>query len=153
MIYLKGHYLPKLKCYQGRIYIHVLGVILSRTSDSFSVIWFMYSDSNNLAVVLGFLTLQDKYVYKIKYIYTRCETGQKSSPKACFPKACTNKLYMFRQCTYILYIFSFFLKRFLDWILLRDRPFNLKGGGYGFLFRSEFFIRTTQELEYFFSRI
>jgi hypothetical protein len=27
----------------------------------------------------------------------------------------------------------------------RDRPFNLKGGGYGFLFRSEFFFRTTQE--------
>ena len=24
------------------------------------------------------------------------------------------------------------------------------GGGYGFLFRSEFFFRTTQELEYFF---
>ena len=37
---------------------------------------------------------------------------------------------------------------------LRDRPFNLKGGGggggYGFLFHSEFFFRTTQELEYFF---
>jgi len=35
-------------------------------------------------------------------------------------------------------------------IILRDRPFNLKGGGYGFLFRSEIFFRTTQELEYFF---
>ena len=35
--------------------------------------------------------------------------------------------------------------------LVWDRPFNLKGGGgYGFLFRSEFFFRTTQELEYFF---
>ena len=39
--------------------------------------------------------------------------------------------------------------------LLRDRPFNLKGGGggggcYGFLFRSEIFLRTTRELEYFF---
>jgi hypothetical protein len=34
-------------------------------------------------------------------------------------------------------------------ILLRDRPFNLKGG-YGFLFRSEFFFRTTRELEYLF---
>jgi hypothetical protein len=34
--------------------------------------------------------------------------------------------------------------------LLRDRPFYLKVGGYGFLFRSEFFFRTTQELEYFF---
>ena len=33
---------------------------------------------------------------------------------------------------------------------LRDRPFNLKGGGYGFLFRSEFSFRTTQELEYFY---
>ena len=32
---------------------------------------------------------------------------------------------------------------------VRDRPFNLKGG-YGFLFRSEFFSRTTQELEYLF---
>jgi hypothetical protein len=34
--------------------------------------------------------------------------------------------------------------------VLRDRPFNLKRGGYGFLFRSEFFFRTTQELEYLF---
>jgi hypothetical protein len=32
---------------------------------------------------------------------------------------------------------------------VRDRPFNLQGG-YGFLFRSEFFFRTTRELEYFF---
>ena len=35
-------------------------------------------------------------------------------------------------------------------VSFRDRPFNLKGGGYGFLFRSEFFFRTTQELEYYF---
>jgi hypothetical protein len=35
-------------------------------------------------------------------------------------------------------------------MLIRDRPFNLQGGGYGFLFRSEFFFRTTQELEYYF---
>ena len=34
-------------------------------------------------------------------------------------------------------------------IVFRDRPFNLKGG-YGFLFHSEVFFRTTQELEYFF---
>jgi hypothetical protein len=34
--------------------------------------------------------------------------------------------------------------------IFRDPPFNLKGGGYGFLFRSEFFFRTTQELEYLF---
>jgi hypothetical protein len=34
---------------------------------------------------------------------------------------------------------------------IRDRPFNLQGdGGYGFLFRSEFFFRTTRELEYLF---
>ena len=37
----------------------------------------------------------------------------------------------------------------LKYDLLRDRPFNLKeGGGYGFLFRSEFCFRITQELEY-----
>jgi hypothetical protein len=38
-------------------------------------------------------------------------------------------------------------------VFVRDRPFNLKGGGmgdYGFLFRSEIFFRTTQELEYLF---
>ena len=33
---------------------------------------------------------------------------------------------------------------------IRDRPFNLKGGGYVFLFRSEICFRTTQELEYLF---
>ena len=34
---------------------------------------------------------------------------------------------------------------------VRDRPFNLKGGGgYGFLFRSEIFFWTTRELEYLF---
>jgi hypothetical protein len=32
---------------------------------------------------------------------------------------------------------------------IRDRPFNLQGG-YGFLFRSEIFFRTTHELEYLF---
>ena len=37
-----------------------------------------------------------------------------------------------------------------DHPLLRDRPFNLNGGGYGLLFRSEFFFWTTQELEYLF---
>ena len=36
--------------------------------------------------------------------------------------------------------------------MLRDRPFNLKGGVMVFLFRSEFFFRTTisEELEYLF---
>ena len=32
--------------------------------------------------------------------------------------------------------------------MMRDRPFNLKGGGG--LFRSEIFFQTTQELEYLF---
>ena len=40
---------------------------------------------------------------------------------------------------------------FPNYDCLRDRPFNLKGGGgYGFLFRSEYFFGTTQELEYLF---
>ena len=34
--------------------------------------------------------------------------------------------------------------------LFRDRPFNLQGGDYGFLFRLEQFFRTAQELEYLF---
>ena len=44
----------------------------------------------------------------------------------------------------------------LDQDTIRVRPFNLKGGGgggggdYGFFFRSEFFFRTTRELEYLF---
>ena len=38
----------------------------------------------------------------------------------------------------------------LKYSVLRDRPFNLKGGGYGFLFRSEKKFPTIQELEYFF---
>ena len=33
---------------------------------------------------------------------------------------------------------------------IRDRPCNLKGWGYGFLFRTEFCFRTKQELEYLF---
>ena len=42
-----------------------------------------------------------------------------------------------------------------DWyelVSLRDRPFNLQGGegGYGVFFHSEFFFRTTRELEYLF---
>ena len=40
-------------------------------------------------------------------------------------------------------------KRMIRPFLFRDRPFNLQGG-YGFLFRSEFFFRTTRELEYLF---
>ena len=32
----------------------------------------------------------------------------------------------------------------------RERPFNLQGGGYGFMFGTEIYFRTTQELEYLF---
>ena len=46
-----------------------------------------------------------------------------------------------------LLLLSLYIKPSLP---LRDRPFNLKRGGYGFLFRSESFFRTTQELEFFF---
>ena len=42
-------------------------------------------------------------------------------------------------------------KEFEDTKEVRDRPFNLKGGGgYVFLFPSEICFRTTQELEYLF---
>ena len=34
-------------------------------------------------------------------------------------------------------------------IVFRDRPFNLKGG-YDYLIHSDFYFRTTQELEYLF---
>jgi hypothetical protein len=45
--------------------------------------------SENLAVILDFLTLQDKHnlrtlLENIKFICSSCETGQKSSPKARF---------------------------------------------------------------------
>ena len=40
------------------------------------------------------------------------------------------------------------LEKTINLSLVRDRPFNLKGGGYGFLFHSESFFRTTRELEY-----
>jgi hypothetical protein len=36
------------------------------------------------------------------------------------------------------------LVSFNELSFLRDRPFNLKRGGYGFLFRSEFFFGTTR---------
>ena len=50
--------------------------------------------------------------------------------------------YINQQCTGCVYTIN-----------VRDQPFNLKGrGGYGFLFRSEFFFRTTQEFEFFFGR-
>jgi hypothetical protein len=41
----------------------------------------------------------------IKFICTRCETGLKSSPKARYSTCtCTHKLYIYRQCTYIVYL-------------------------------------------------
>ena len=38
---------------------------------------------------------------RIKYICTRCESIQKSTPKYCFSNVLTNKCYIFRQYTYI----------------------------------------------------
>jgi hypothetical protein len=68
--------------------------------------------SDNLAVVLYFLVLQDKHHIRklsvsITVSCTRWETGQKSSPNArfsiCFSKARTNKLYIFDNiCIFIL---------------------------------------------------
>ena len=49
----------------------------------------------------------------------------------------------------VVNIFQFNLGSFCFTPDIRDRPFNLKGG-YGFLFRSEFFFGTTQELEFYF---
>ena len=67
--------------------------------------------SDNLEVVLDFLTLQDKpnirtLSLNIKFIYTRCETGLNSEPSILpVSKARTNKFYIYRQCTYIVYLF------------------------------------------------
>ena len=69
--------------------------------------------SDNLAVVLDFLVLQDKhYIRKLSVSITvsggtRWETGQKSSPNArfsiCFSKARINKLYILDNiCIFIL---------------------------------------------------
>ena len=54
------------------------------------------------------------------------------------------------NCYCLLFIQLYY--PFFEFRSFRDRPFNLKGerGGYGFLFRSKNFFRTTQELEYFF---
>ena len=85
----------------------------------------------NLTSFPTFLTLQDKHNIRtlslnIKYICTRCETGLKSSPKlAILPvsKARTNKFYIYRQCTYIVYLKgSGFVKRF-D-LLTKPLPFK-----------------------------
>ena len=46
-------------------------------------------------------------------------------------------------------VFFFVQKEIKSQGLVRDRPFNLKGGD-GYLFRSEFFFPTTQELEYYY---
>jgi hypothetical protein len=70
--------------------------------------------SANLAVVLCFLTLQDKHnictlLENINFICTHCETGQKRHQRLVFlslSKACTNNLYIFRQCTYVVYIIA-----------------------------------------------
>jgi hypothetical protein len=50
---------------------------------------------------------------------------------------------------FFIFHFSLFLYYTISF-LIRDQPFNLKGGVYGFLFRSENIFPTTQELGYFF---
>jgi hypothetical protein len=50
---------------------------------------------------------------------------------------------------FFIFHFSLFLYYTISF-LIRDQPFNLKGGVYGFLFRSENIYPTTQELGYFF---
>ena len=57
---------------------------------------------------------------------------------------CSPGLYIKGQDWIWFFVVVIFLHFFMD------RPFNLKGGGYGILFRSEFVFRTTQELEYIF---
>jgi hypothetical protein len=56
---------------------------------------------------------------------------------------CIYTILDFRYCNITILVF-------LVLYSVRDRPFNLKGGGYGFLLRSEFVFRTTQEFEYLF---
>jgi hypothetical protein len=56
---------------------------------------------------------------------------------------CYQNLIVLFVANFVILIFVFVFCIYI----LRERPFNLKGGGYGFLFRSEFFFRTTQELE------
>jgi hypothetical protein len=47
-------------------------------------------------------------------------------------------------------VFFFVQKEIKSQGLVRDRPFNLKGGVMVFCFVQHFFFRTTQELEYLF---
>jgi hypothetical protein len=65
---------------------------------------------DNMAVVLDFLALQDKHNIHCMYIVSKCQINslQNSPEKLAFLpvfKACTNKLYIFQECTctYILY--------------------------------------------------
>ena len=62
-----------------------------------------------------------------------------------------SKLLINADKTVLDFLLQIFYQK-LERRILRERPFNLKGGGggYGFLLRSEFFFRTSQELEYLF---
>ena len=68
--------------------------------------------SDNLAVVLHLLTLQDKHNIRtlslnIKLFWTRCEQARKARQGLPFlpvSNGRTNKCYIFRQCTYIVYV-------------------------------------------------
>jgi hypothetical protein len=65
----------------------------------------------------GHLGLQNKQnihilSVNIKFICICCETGQKSLLCLHVSKACTNKFYISRQCTYIVYIPFYVLYKF-----------------------------------------
>ena len=88
------------------------------------------------------------------------------SPATGFTSGCMveSLLFIFLVICFVLFVFVLCLVpnvayvsalSILDCLMsfpIRDRPFNLRGGGggYGFLFRSEFIFRTTPELEYLF---
>jgi hypothetical protein len=64
---------------------------------------------HNLDIILDFLTLRDKQNIRtmsenVKFICNRCETGQQISSSIRCSKAHTNKLNIFSQCTYIVYM-------------------------------------------------
>jgi hypothetical protein len=68
---------------------------------------------HNLDIILDFLTLRDKQNIRtmsenVKFICNRCQTGQKTSSSIRCSKAHTNKLNIFRQCMYIVYILDSF---------------------------------------------
>ena len=76
----------------------------------------------------------------MKYFVQDSHAHRLSQTKTWISNAICRGLFVFNNLWWLGVIWFFFY--------IRDRPFNLQGGGYGFLFRSEKFFRTTQELEY-----